>query len=127
MVGFHLTVADRQKFLFHNLKSEEAERRLPEQQKVCSDDLATHFEETLLLKLPENYQSVLNQSLISEVDDMVPLPLLNTFVVCRSNNFVSLSSLYELEGEIPETVEMERGDLYKIVKGAFESGQIDLI
>lgn len=36
----------------------------------CADDLAKHFEETVLLKLPENYQSVLKQSLISEVDDM---------------------------------------------------------
>ncbi|CAH8278959.1 unnamed protein product [Arabidopsis lyrata] len=139
-----------EKFMFHNLKSEEAERRLSEQEKVfatrfgvesvwnidsvkryvgCADDLAKHFEETVLLKLPENYQSVLKQSLISEVDDTVPQPHLDTFVVCRSKNFVSLS-LYE-EGESPETVEMERGDLYfiryKIVKRAIESGQIDLI
>ncbi|CAD5334379.1 unnamed protein product [Arabidopsis thaliana] len=122
-----------EKFMFHNLNSEEAERRLSEQEKVfatrCADDLAKHFEETVLLKLPENYQSVLKQSLISEVDDMVPQPHLDTFVVCRSKNFVSLN-LYE-EGESPETVEMERGDLYfiryKIVKRAIESGQIDLI
>ncbi|AED95757.1 DNA replication protein-like protein [Arabidopsis thaliana] len=63
-----------EKFMFHNLNSEEAERRLSEQEKVfatrCADDLAKHFEETVLLKLPENYQSVLKQSLISEVDDM---------------------------------------------------------
>ncbi|EOA12591.1 hypothetical protein CARUB_v10027087mg [Capsella rubella] len=122
-----------EKFMFHNLKSEEAERQLSEQEKVfatrCADDLAKHFEESVLLKLPENYQSVLKQSLISEVDDMVPQPHLDTFVVCKSKNFVSLN-LYE-EGESPETVEMERGDLYfiryKIVKGAIESGQIDLI
>lgn len=36
----------------------------------CADDLAKHFEESVLRKLPENYQSVLKQSLISEVDDM---------------------------------------------------------
>ncbi|CAH2044680.1 unnamed protein product [Thlaspi arvense] len=122
-----------EKFMFHNLKSEEAESRLSEQEKVfaksCADDLAKHFEKCVLSKLPENYQSVLKQSLISEADDMVPQPHLDTFVVCRSNNFVSLN-LYE-EGESPETVEMERGDLYfiryKIVKGAIESGKIDLI
>uniref|UniRef100_A0A1J3GI08 DNA replication complex GINS protein SLD5 n=1 Tax=Noccaea caerulescens TaxID=107243 RepID=A0A1J3GI08_NOCCA len=122
-----------EKFMFHNLKSEEAESRLSEQEKVfakrCADDLAKHFEESVLLKLPENYQSVLKQSLISETDDMVPEPHLDTFVVCKSNNFVSLN-LYE-EGESPETVEMESGDLYfiryKIVKGAIESGKIDLI
>lgn len=36
----------------------------------CAGDLEKHFEESVLLKLPENYQSVLKQSLISEVDDM---------------------------------------------------------
>ncbi|KAL1190938.1 DNA replication complex GINS protein SLD5 [Cardamine amara subsp. amara] len=112
-----------EKFMLHNLKSEEAERRLSEQEKVfatrSADDLAKHFEESVLLKLPENYQSVLKQSLISKVDDMVPQPHLDTFVVCRSKNFFSLN-LYE-EEESPETVEMDHGDLYfiryKIVKG----------
>ncbi|KAG2261121.1 hypothetical protein Bca52824_068200 [Brassica carinata] len=56
-----------EKFMFHILKSEEAESRLSEQEKVfarrCAEDLAKHFEESVLLKLPENYQSVLKQSL----------------------------------------------------------------
>lgn len=36
----------------------------------CYGDLAKHFKESVLLKLPENYQSDHKQSLISEVDDM---------------------------------------------------------
>lgn len=36
----------------------------------CAGDLEKHFEESVLLKLPETYQSVLKQSLISEADDM---------------------------------------------------------
>ncbi|XP_010558447.1 PREDICTED: DNA replication complex GINS protein SLD5 [Tarenaya hassleriana] len=122
-----------EKYMFHSLKSEDAERRLSEQEKTfarrCADDLAKHLEESVLLKLPENYQSVLKQSVISEGDDMVPQPHLDTFVVSKSKNFVSLN-LYE-EGESPETVEMEHGDLYfiryKIIKRAVESGQIDLL
>ncbi|KFK32805.1 hypothetical protein AALP_AA6G290400 [Arabis alpina] len=122
-----------EKFMFHSHKSEEAQHRLSDQEKLfakrCAGDLEKHFKESVLLKLPDNYQSVLKQSLISEDHDMVPQPHLDTFVVCRSNNFVSLN-LYE-EGESAETVEMERGDLYfiryKIVKGEIESGKIDLI
>lgn len=43
---------------------------LHEQNDRCADDLAKHLEESVLLKLPENYQSVLKQSVISEGDDM---------------------------------------------------------
>ncbi|KAJ0253896.1 DNA replication complex GINS protein SLD5 [Hirschfeldia incana] len=122
-----------EKFMIHSIKSEEAESRLSEQEKVfarrCADDLAKHFEESVLLKLPENYQSVLKQSLISEEDDMVPEPDLDTFVVCRSKNSIQLN-LYE-EGERPEILEMDSGEpcfiRYKIVKAAIESGEIELI
>lgn len=36
----------------------------------CAADLTKHFEESVLLKLPENYQTVQKQSLISDEDDM---------------------------------------------------------
>ncbi|CAH8299429.1 unnamed protein product [Eruca vesicaria subsp. sativa] len=122
-----------EKFMFHTLKSEEAESRLSEQEKVfatkCVADLAKHFEESVLIKLRESYRSVLKQSLISEEDDMVPEPHLDTFVVSRSNSHVTLN-LYE-EGESHQIVEMYRGDVYfiryKVAKGAIESGKVDLI
>lgn len=91
--------------------------------------MGKHLEESVLLRLPDNYQSVLKQSIISEEDDMVPQPELETFVVCKSKNFLSLN-LYE-DGENPEMVEMDRGDLYfiryKIIKRAVETGKIDLV
>lgn len=36
----------------------------------CTDDLGNHLDETVLSKLPDNYQSVLKQSITSEEDDM---------------------------------------------------------
>ncbi|KAA3485010.1 DNA replication complex GINS protein SLD5-like isoform X2 [Gossypium australe] len=39
--------------------------------------------ETVLSKLPDNYQSILKQSIISREDDMVPKPQLDTFVVAK--------------------------------------------
>ncbi|KAI4334992.1 hypothetical protein L6164_013682 [Bauhinia variegata] len=50
----------------------------------AGDDLNQHLEESVLSKLPDNYQSIQKQSVISEEDDMVPEPQLDTFVVCRS-------------------------------------------
>lgn len=122
-----------EKYVFHILKSDETESLLSEQEKMfarrCADNMGKHLEESVLLRLPDNYQSVLKQSIISEEDDMVPQPELETFVVCKSKNFVSLN-LYE-DGENPETVEMDRGDLYfiryKIIKRAVETGKIDLV
>ncbi|KAJ4900772.1 DNA replication protein-related [Raphanus sativus] len=122
-----------EKFMFHILKSEEAESRLSEQEKAfarrCAADLTKHFEESVLLKLPENYQTVQKQSLISDEDDMVPEPNLDTFVVCRSKNSLKLN-LYE-EGETPVILDLDRGEpsfvRYRAVKRAFESGEVELI
>lgn len=36
----------------------------------CIDDMEKHLEETVLSKLPDNYQSARKQSIISEEDDM---------------------------------------------------------
>jgi hypothetical protein len=36
----------------------------------CTDDLGSHLDETVLAKLPDNYQSILKQSITSEEDDM---------------------------------------------------------
>lgn len=36
----------------------------------CIDDMEKHLEETVLSKLPDNYQSARRQSIISEEDDM---------------------------------------------------------
>ncbi|XP_021907051.1 LOW QUALITY PROTEIN: DNA replication complex GINS protein SLD5 [Carica papaya] len=122
-----------EKYVFHILKSDETESLLSEQEKMfarrCADNMGEHLEDSDLLRLPDNYQSVLKQSIISEEDDMVPQPELETFVVCKSKNFLSLN-LYE-DGENPEMVEMDRGDLYfiryKIIKRAVETGKIDLV
>ncbi|KAA3480229.1 DNA replication complex GINS protein SLD5-like isoform X2 [Gossypium australe] len=50
---------------------------------MCIRDIGKHLEETVLSKLPDNYQSVLKQSIISREDDMVPKPQLDTFVVAK--------------------------------------------
>ncbi|KAH7573454.1 hypothetical protein JRO89_XS03G0152000 [Xanthoceras sorbifolium] len=90
--------------------------RIRLQKLLCIDDIEKHLEETVLSKLPDNYQSARRQSIISEEDDMVPEPQLDTFVACKSSNtFVSLRLV---DSERP--LEMERHDasfvLYKVIK-----------
>ncbi|QHO53667.1 DNA replication complex GINS protein [Arachis hypogaea] len=98
----------------------------------CIDDLKHHLEESVLSKLPENYQSVEKQSVISEEDDMVPEPHLDTFVLCRSKEY--LSGIQLEDGPVDDRsklFEMEPGVLYficyKSIKPLVESGKIDLL
>ncbi|MED6189636.1 hypothetical protein PIB30_097990 [Stylosanthes scabra] len=98
----------------------------------CIEDLKQHLEESVLSKLPENYQSVEKQSVISEEDDMVPEPRLDTFVLCRSKEY--LSGIQLEDGPVDDRsklFEMEPGVLYficyKSIKPLVESGKIDLL
>ncbi|PNX94637.1 DNA replication complex GINS protein SLD5-like [Trifolium pratense] len=63
-----------EKYMFHIRKTEELWNRLSKDEKFfterCTDDLKKHLEESVLSKLPENYQSYERQSVISEEDDM---------------------------------------------------------
>ncbi|GAU14998.1 hypothetical protein TSUD_47930 [Trifolium subterraneum] len=82
-----------EKYMFHIRKTEELWNRLSKDEKFfterCTDDLKKHLEESVLSKLPENYQSHERQSVISEEDDMVPEPRLDTFVLCRSKEYLT--------------------------------------
>ncbi|KAF1881366.1 hypothetical protein Lal_00023402 [Lupinus albus] len=116
-----------EKYMFHIRKTEELWNRLSKEEKKftrgkdyllqCTDDLKKHVEENVLSRLPENYQSVLKQSVISEEDDMVPEPLLDTFVLCRSKE----SKLFEMEPGVLYFI------CYKSIKALVESGKIDLL
>ncbi|KAK6254356.1 hypothetical protein SCA6_015661 [Theobroma cacao] len=76
-----------EKLMFYIWKSDTYHHRLStEEEKFaerCIRDIGKHLEETVLSKLPDNYQSLLKQSIISEEDDMVPEPQLDTFVVAK--------------------------------------------
>ncbi|TXG71571.1 hypothetical protein EZV62_000150 [Acer yangbiense] len=109
-----------EKYMFYIWKNDSLRNRLSEPEKIfvkrCIDDMEKHLEETVLSKLPDNYQSTRRQSIISEEDDMVPEPQLDTFVACKSSNrFVSLRLV---DSERP--LEMQRHDvsfvLYKVIK-----------
>ncbi|KAF5737069.1 putative DNA replication complex GINS protein SLD5 [Tripterygium wilfordii] len=120
-----------EKYMFHILKTDNLRDRLSEQEKLfarrCVDDMGNHLEDTVLSKLPDNYQSVLKQSIISEEDDMVPEPQLDAFVAGKSR---SESPLYV---DIPGRghLEMQNDDLfflhYKVVKEKVENGIIYLV
>ncbi|XP_057744297.1 DNA replication complex GINS protein SLD5 isoform X2 [Arachis stenosperma] len=125
-----------EKYMFHIRKSDELWNRLSKGEKDfasrCIDDLKHHLEESVLSKLPENYQSVEKQSVISEEDDMVPEPRLDTFVLCRSKEY--LSGIQLEDGPVDDRsklFEMEPGVLYficyKSIKPLVESGKIDLL
>ncbi|XP_073059499.1 DNA replication complex GINS protein SLD5-like isoform X2 [Primulina eburnea] len=66
-------------------------------------DLKHHLKESVLTKLPNQYQSHLKQSSASEEDDMVPKPKLDTYVVCRSKKFLG-AVLLDDSGEEPLTL-----------------------
>ncbi|CAJ2630436.1 unnamed protein product [Trifolium pratense] len=125
-----------EKYMFHIRKTEELWNRLSKDEKFfterCTDDLKKHLEESVLSKLPENYQSYERQSVISEEDDMVPEPRLDTFVLCRSKEYLTgiqledgpvddRSKLFEMEPDVLYFI------CYKSIKSLVESGKIDLL
>lgn len=119
-----------EKYMFYIWKNESLWSRLSDPEKMfvqrCIDDMEKHLEETVLSKLPDNYQSVRRQSVISEDDDMVPEPQLDTFIACKARNrFVSLRLA---DSERP--LEMERHDvsfvLYKVIEDKI-GADIDLV
>ncbi|KAJ4721992.1 DNA replication complex GINS protein SLD5 [Melia azedarach] len=119
-----------EKYMLYIWKNDSLWNRLSEPEKMfvqrCIDDMEKHLEETVLSKLPDNYQSARRQSVISEEDDMVPEPRLDTFVACKtSNSFVSLRLA---DSERP--LEMERQDvsfvLYKVIEDKI-GADIDLV
>lgn len=76
-----------EKFMFHIWNSDTYRNHLSIEEEEftqrCISDIGKHLEEAVLSKLPDNYQSVLKQSIISEEDDMVPEPQLDAFVVAK--------------------------------------------
>lgn len=119
-----------EKYMFYIWKNESLWSRLSDPEKMfvqrCIDDMEKHLQETVLSKLPDNYQSVRRQSVISEEDDMVPEPQLDTFIACKARNrFVSLRLA---DSERP--LEMERHDvsfvLYKVIEDKI-GADIDLV
>ncbi|KAJ6902773.1 hypothetical protein NC651_020300 [Populus alba x Populus x berolinensis] len=122
-----------EKYLFYVLKTDEYLNRLSKQEQMfarrCTDDLGSHLDETVLAKLPDNYQSILKQSITSEEDDMVPVPRLDTFVICKAKQYLSGLD-FEPEYSM-EITEMERDLLtfvcYKFIKKPLENGKIDLV
>ncbi|KAL2337973.1 hypothetical protein Fmac_012419 [Flemingia macrophylla] len=125
-----------EKYMFHIRKTDELWNRLSKEEKefteVCIEDLKQHLEESVLSKLPATYQSILRQSVTSEKDDMVPEPELDTFVLCRSKEY--LTGIQLEDGPVDDRsklFEMEPGVLhficYKSIKALVESGKIDLL
>ncbi|XP_062174514.1 DNA replication complex GINS protein SLD5 isoform X2 [Alnus glutinosa] len=119
------------KYMFHISNNPEVQNRLSEQEKGfakrCTEDMERHLEESVLSKLPDNYQAMLKQSIISEENDMVPEPQLDTFVVCKSRRFLGP---FQLDGS-DELLEMKPDDLciihYKSIRERVQEGEIDLV
>ncbi|XP_059646072.1 DNA replication complex GINS protein SLD5 [Cornus florida] len=122
-----------EKYMFHIQKTTELWNRLSNEEqkfaKRCTEDAEQHFEQSVLSKFPDRYKSHLKQSVISEEDDMVPEPQLDTFVICRSKSFLGAFQLDDSGEEKP--VDLEADDLYalryKSIKPLLQSGQIDLV
>lgn len=122
-----------EKYMVHIHKNTELWNRLSEQEqkfaKRCIEDLEEHFEKSVLSKLPDRYKSSVKQSVISEEDDMVPEPQLDTYVICRTKR--SLGALQLDNSGIEDPVDLDPGDLYavryKSIKSLVYSGQVELV
>ncbi|GAV71702.1 Sld5 domain-containing protein [Cephalotus follicularis] len=131
-------------YMFHIIKTDYLWARLSEPEKAyakrCTDAMDIHLQSSVLTKLPENYQSILKQSLISEEDDMVPKPHLNMFVVGKGKTYLpariepkGFQDTHTDDDRKPDDreFEVERGDLffarYKVIMDEVIKGDIDLI
>ncbi|XP_057470919.1 DNA replication complex GINS protein SLD5-like [Actinidia eriantha] len=123
-----------EKYMLHIHKTTELWNRLSKQEQTfanrCIKDLEEHFDKSVLSKLPNRYKSSLKQSVISEEDDMVPEPQLDTFVICRTNR--SLGAPLQLDNSgVEDPVDLNPDDLYavryKAIKPLVYSGQINLV
>ncbi|XP_077220582.1 DNA replication protein-like protein [Tasmannia lanceolata] len=120
-----------EKYVIHISKTQLWNRLSEQEQKFakrCTDIMEKHLEQSVLVRLPYGYQSILKQSISSEEDDMVPEPHLDTFVFCKSKGSVGAFQLDDVGAEI---VDLVADDLYvvryKSIKGLLENGRIDLV
>ncbi|KAK4796333.1 hypothetical protein SAY86_028659 [Trapa natans] len=133
-----------EKCMFHVLNKTELYERLSEQEKIfvqrSAEDFKKHLDESVLLHLPDNYQSILKQFTASQEDKdgkedgMVPEPPLDTFVVCKARDYIGPS---EFQGNSNDSLtmdlplEMERDDLsfipYRRIQKLLDIGKVDLV
>ncbi|KAI8555604.1 hypothetical protein RHMOL_Rhmol05G0185700 [Rhododendron molle] len=129
-----------EKYMFHIHKNTELWNRLSEQEQKfaqrCIEDLEDHFDKSVLSKLPDRYKSSVKQSVISEEDDMVPEPQLDTYVICRTKTSLGTLQLDNRQsiiffGGVEDPVDLDPGDLYavcyKSIKPLVHSGRIELV
>ncbi|PWA57257.1 DNA replication protein [Artemisia annua] len=122
-----------EKFMFHIQKTADLWARLSKQEQKFArrsiEDMKQHFEQSVLSKLPERYNSHSKQSVISEEDDMAAEPKLDSFVICRTRKFLGALPVDDSGEENP--LDMYAGDIYalryKSIKPLIESGQLDLV
>ncbi|KAD6119816.1 hypothetical protein E3N88_11087 [Mikania micrantha] len=97
-----------EKFMFHIQKASDLWSRLSRQEqkfaKRSIEDMKQHLERSVLSKLPDQYNSHLKQSVISEEDDMVEK---------KTHWDMYAGDIYALR--------------YKSIKPLIESGQLDLV
>ncbi|KAI4369518.1 hypothetical protein MLD38_017951 [Melastoma candidum] len=127
-----------ERFILHILKTDELHERLSDKEKIfarrCAGVIGKHLDDSVLLNLPENYQSALRQSTTSEEDDMVLEPRLDTFVVCKAREYISPSEFQDDSNSslsMDLILEMEPGELsfipYRRVQRLLESGKLEMV
>ncbi|XP_071713934.1 DNA replication complex GINS protein SLD5 [Rutidosis leptorrhynchoides] len=122
-----------QKFMFHIKDTPDLWDRLSKEEQAFAlgsiEAMKKHLEQSVLSKLPERYGSHLQQSSISEGNDMVPEPNLDAFVICRTRKFIGPLPVDDSGEENP--LDMYAGDIYalryKTIKPLIESGELDLV
>ncbi|KAM7266692.1 hypothetical protein ACFE04_004589 [Oxalis oulophora] len=132
-----------EKYMFHIIKTDYLWDRLSQNEKTyakrCTDAMRVHLQSCVLTKLPDNYQSILKQSLISEEDDMVPKHELNFFVVGKGKRYlppriepkdIQDRQTDDTRKSDDREFEVEKGDLffarYKVIMDEVHKGDIEL-
>lgn len=120
-----------EKYMIHIAKTDLWNRLSKQEQrfsKRCTDIMEKHLKQSVLDRLPYGYGSILQQSVSSEEDDMVPEPQLDTFVFCKTKSDVGA---FQLDDTGDEIVDLVADDLYvlryKSIKGLVEGNKIDLV
>eukprot|EP01095_Lingulamoeba_sp_RSL-Kostka_P004060 TRINITY_DN1514_c0_g1_i1.p1 TRINITY_DN1514_c0_g1~~TRINITY_DN1514_c0_g1_i1.p1 ORF type:complete len:195 (-),score=47.60 TRINITY_DN1514_c0_g1_i1:54-638(-) len=112
-----------EKYIQTILKTEELLDLLSDKEKNFAEQYAlmieNHFKKIVLNKLPEDLQSLTN-------DDMLPLPNLETHIICRVKEDIGE---FLLDNGV--TIEMDKNNImiikYKSIQGLFLQDRVELI
>eukprot|EP00897_Mesotaenium_endlicherianum_P008016 jgi/Mesen1/7242/ME000373S06304 len=92
------------------------------------DLIEKHMKQSVLSRMPEGYDSLLQQSDTSDTHDMIPEPNLDTYVFCRTK---APMESFQLDDTGDETVDWQADELYifryRPIKELLQAHRLELV